>query len=116
MNSLNVIKRGKLITCILPKGNAVEIAHALKEKKNVNDFNIHHSRGSGTSMPVGKKGVGQQMEKDVLLVNVPDKIADEIFEFLYEEAKIGRPHGGFMYMSKLQFFTPVVLPDIPEEV
>ncbi len=106
---------GKLITCIVAKGHAVEIAHALKEKLQIVDFHIHHCRGSGISDSQKSSGLTQEMEKDVLLVNVSSERADEVFEFIYFEAKINEPSSGFMYQSHLQAFTPLLLPDLPEE-
>jgi hypothetical protein len=45
---------------------------------------------------------------------VPKDRADELFEFIYDNARIGEEQGGFMYMLKLQRDIPFVLPDIPE--
>ena len=44
-----------------------------------------------------------------------DDRADEIFEFIYHEARIDRPHGGLIYVTGLDRATPFVLPDLPEE-
>ena len=64
------------------------------------------------SMPHGKTGIGQQIEKDILTVLVTDKESESVFDFLFKKANIGRPHSGFMYMSKQIKGIPMVLPDL----
>jgi len=106
----------KLITCILPHGTGHALLKTLSEKKQIHTANVHSCRGTGTSSPVGgKEGVGQQQEKDVLYVSVPTTQADEIFEFIYFEAGVDRPHGGFMYMGPLTYTLPFTLPDLPRQ-
>lgn len=110
------LKEAKLITCIVPKETGPTLLKALKEKKNLRSAHVNHSRGAGMSTPVGFHGKGQQIEKDIVNVIVSRSKADEIFEFIHDEMDINRPHGGFIYMTKLVGTVPFSLPpDLPEE-
>ena len=40
--------------------------------------------------------------------------ADEIFSWLFDIARIDRPHGGLIYMAALGHATPFVLPELPQ--
>lgn len=110
----NQLGSAKLITCLLPKGGATPLLRKLKDEKNITRANVASARGSGMVSPVGgKKGLGKEIEKDVLSVVVDSGRADEIFEFIHHEAGIDRPHGGFMYMAPLMGSLPFELPDLP---
>lgn len=89
-----------LITCIIPVGTAKPVMIALQRAKGIDTATLHHARGAGVS-GMARRGVGAEVEKDVLMVTVPAERADEIFEFVYVEAGINRPHGGFMYMERV---------------
>ena len=64
---------------------------------------------------IGKKGVGTQIEWDLVSVIVTATRADEIFELIFDEGEIDRPHGGFIYMGELQTMTPFLLPDVADD-
>ena len=107
---------GKFITCILTKGKARELAIALKEKKDIISVSYQHVRGaSAMAEKLGFRGLGQTQEKDVLTAVVTPEKADDIFEFIFEEAGIGQAHGGFMFQGNLAGYTPLTLPEIPED-
>ena len=105
----------KLIYCILPKGVAVEVVKKLKEIHEINASNISNARGVGKITPLAYRGIAGQSEKEILSVVVSAGNADEIFEFIYHEADIDRPHGGIMYMHALPKTTEYRLPDLPYE-
>lgn len=105
----------KLITCVLPKGIAADIAGKLKAERGIISTNINNARGVGKITPLAYRGLGGQSEKEILTVVIPEDEADEIFEYIYEEADINRPHGGLMYMHSLHKATPFILPSIPDE-
>ena len=92
----------KLITCILPLYSALELAEKLKAQFSIDAITIHHCRGSGTAAPQGIRGLGRQLEKDVLLIKTTDDQADSVFEWIYWEAKIHEPHHGFIYQSPIE--------------
>ena len=91
----------KLITCIVPEPNAAKGAAALREKYDLQTINQHFARGIGKSSPLVKRGIGEKTEKVTLSVVVDTAIADEVFEFLFNEADIDRPQGGLIYMNAI---------------
>ena len=106
----------KLITCILPKGKALDVAKKLRDEKGINTANVDSARGMGKLTPHAYRGVGEQTEKEILNVVVTEVQADEIFEYIYDAAEINRPQGGMIYMSKqLPKATLYILPDLPCE-
>ncbi len=105
----------KLIYCILPKGIALGVAKKLKEDFGIMTSNISNARGVGKITPLAYRGIAGQSEKEVLSVAVAADRADDIFEFIYHEADLNRPHGGIMYMHKLLASTEYILPDVPDE-
>ncbi len=105
----------KLISCILPKGVALDVERKLKEVHNILSANVGNARGVGKITPLAYRGIAGQSEKEILSVEVPATNADEIFDFIYKEANIDRPHGGIMYMHPLSKTTIYKLPDIPEK-
>ena len=108
-------KPGKIITGILPGGKAMDILKKLREEKGIISANANTARGMGKLTPRAYRGFGEQTEKQILNVIVDADRADEIFEYIYHEANIDRPHGGIIFMARLQQRTPFVLPDLPEE-
>ncbi len=103
---MNIEKDNKLITCITPKGKAIEIVKLLHEEKDINSSNVSSGRGGG------RRG---RLEVDILTVIVSHDRADEIFEFIHEKADIGHLHGGFLYQGRLNMATLFNLPEIAEE-
>jgi nitrogen regulatory protein PII len=111
-----VIYNQKLITCILPKGICSGVIKSLKEEKDIVTANMNTARGLGKLTPLAYRGVGEQTEKEILTVTVTSEAADEVFGYIYDEARIDRPHGGLIYMSNLNHVSAYSLPaDLPEE-
>jgi nitrogen regulatory protein PII len=105
----------KLITCILPKGIALDVIKLLKEQYDIVSANINNARGVGKITPLIYRGIGAQSEKEILTVVVKEDIADELFEFIYNEANINRPHGGLMFMNKLSKASIYRMPEVEPE-
>ncbi len=105
----------KLIFCILPKGIGLGIVKRLKEVYGIMTSNINNARGVGKITPLAYRGIAGQSEKEILSVIVPTNSADEIFEFIYHEAEINKPHGGIMYMHAMQKSTKYSLPEVADE-
>ena len=105
----------RLITCILPKGVALPVLNKLIEERGITRININSARGTGKITPLPYRGIGGQSEKEILSIVVSRAQADDIFDYVYLEAEINRPHGGLMYMARLSYATPLMLPDLPAE-
>ncbi|MBT4762393.1 MAG: hypothetical protein HOO06_11895 [Bdellovibrionaceae bacterium] len=110
---MNIEKGAKVITCILTKGTSKKVAEALFEKGN-NRFYFANARGFGVLDQLEtKSGLPKEEEKEVFSVTAKDASeAEELFEFIYELANIGEPHGGLMYMSDLIGATQFMLQDL----
>lgn len=115
---LQDIKRGrqKLITSIMPKGTGRKVLVGLRKEHGINTGNINMARGAGMYNPFAKRGIGEQTEKELLTVVVPEDKADEIFDYIYELAAIGEPHRGIIFQSDLLCASAYEVPaDIAEE-
>jgi nitrogen regulatory protein PII len=108
-------RQHKLITAILPRGRGIDLLRKLKLEKGIITANIDSARGMGRLTPESHRGIGEQSEKDMLNVVIGAEQADAIFEYIYETAEINKPHGGIIFMARLQRATNYVLPDLPEE-
>lgn len=109
------LKQVKLISAIVPKGVALDVVGKLKNEKGITTANFTYARGIGKHLAMKYRGIGEQTEKEMLTVVVDEKLSDEIFEYIYEQAGINTPHGGLIYMHSLLISTDFVLPDIIEE-
>lgn len=101
----------KLITCVLPIGVALPLAHKLRSEKGIATATVNNARGMGKLTAAAHRRLGGQTEKQILTVTLDQGIADDIFEFIYFEAGINEPHGGLMYMSALDHYIPMVVPE-----
>ena len=98
---MKTIENSKLITCIIPKGEGLNIISLLKDEKNICTANVAGGRGGG------KRG---RLEVDIITVVVEGESADDIFDFIHDKAGIGDFHSGFMYQGKLTRSTVFTLP------
>lgn len=95
----------KLITCITPSKNGMEIVKKLKEEKGIITANRSHARGS---LNIGNKIKYEEVE--IITVTVDESQSQEIFEYLYELAEIQKPHHGFILQNDLMRSTAYALP------
>ena len=105
----------KLITAILPRGQAADLIQALKDEWGLQAANFNSARGVGRITPLRERGFGEQSEKDILSIVVATEQADEIFADLYWRAGLDQPHGGLMYMAALGRATRFTLPAVDDE-
>ncbi len=105
----------KLINVILPKGRDKELVKKLVQDLGIQSVNVNYARGLGRITPLRHRGVGETTEKSIVTVLVEEDRADEVFEFIFYEAEINRPHGGLMFQQPLLASTAFKLPDLEEE-
>lgn len=108
-----MLKNSKLITCILPKGSARALSEKLWLDKKLNSVNDQDARRITTLTESTHKAIA--MENEVLTVIVAEEDADEIFEFIYYEAKVYEPNGSIIYMTNLVESNLFTLPHLPRE-
>lgn len=95
----------KLVTCILPKGRAIEILESL-QAQGIHRANLAFARGSDIHEHIVE-------EKDIITVVAADAVqADKIFYFLYDKAEINQPGGGIVYVTSLRQASPYSLPQL----
>ena len=112
---MEFLEESKLLTCIVPKGVAVGLQKAFIERWELHSANIHHARGVGRNVPLSKRGIGEQLEKEVLEVVLDKSIADEVFEFTYDYLELAEHPGGMIYIVTQPKSTVFRLPEIPAE-
>lgn len=91
----------KVITVIVPQGQGMPLLQQLHQRGFVRaalgtaraPFTVVKRKG-GIS-----RSLSYSVEKDILNVVVEAAEADEAFQFLYEAARIGEAHGGFMFQG-----------------
>lgn len=101
----------KLITALLPKGRAMKMVEQLLQEHGISRANVNHARGVGKITPQRHRGIEESTEKEILTVIVEADRADEIFEYIYFEAEINRPHGGLMFQQPVLDTTLYNLPE-----
>lgn len=101
----------KLITALLPKGRAMKLVDQLFHEHGISRVNVNHARGMGKITPLRHRGIEETTEKEILTVIVEAGRADEIFEYIFFEAEINRPHGGLMFQQPVLATTMYNLPE-----
>ncbi len=84
----------KLITCIFPKEVAIPMLRRLKDEMGITACKISNARGIGRFTHSRVSRLGDVAEREILEVVTTAKRADEVFEFIFFEADMNRPHGG----------------------
>ncbi len=96
----------KLITCVMQEKLSHEIIKHLQNEQKILTANIYSARGSTFESMLDAK------QMDVLTVLVEAEKAEEIFEYLYYEAQIDRPHGGMVFQEAIGRSTEYSLPKL----
>jgi hypothetical protein len=97
----------KLITCIVPTGDGLELAEKLYEKHGLTGINVTPGRGaSQRSRTIAD-------EVDLLTVTVPEPEADQVFAFIYDATEIATKPHRLMFQTELTAATIYLLPDLP---
>lgn len=89
----------KLITAIVRATQGQHLVEKLAEAPGVLSISHHHARGVGSQRV--RTGQLYFAEKDVLLLLVEAEHADDIFEALFREGKLGEPGTGLVFMEKV---------------
>ena len=103
----------RMLGCLLPRGNGIPLVARLAKEKGITRAEVHSARGFMGSDP---RALTNRVEKDLLTVVVEGGRADEIFAWIYHEARVSEVEGRFLYMTRLLRATPFSLPEgIPAE-
>ena len=103
----------RLLGCLLPRGSGIPLVSRLAREKGITRAQVHSGRGFMGSDPMS---LTNRVEKDLLTVVVEAARADEIFAWIYHEARVSEVEGRFLYMTRLITATPFRLPEgVPVE-
>jgi len=94
----------KLITRVLSGHKASDIIEYLKEQKGI--ITADRSTARGTTI-LNTNGV----EMETLTVLVDMKQADEIFEYIFFEADLNKPHQGIIYQQDISRASEYKIPE-----
>jgi hypothetical protein len=116
----SVMHASKQIWAILPDDEKLihQVIHALKDEKKILTAHQIVCRGMGA---VGRPGrgfrVGARPPKSLrlLTVVVAEDQADEIFDFVFEQANVDRPMGGIVFSGPLEGATAFLIPEGVDE-
>ena len=109
----------KLISCVLPDdGTEKKLIRALRDEKQITRANSISCLGLEILADARTK-FGELPEPTLVRkvdVVVPEADADDLYDYIYEKARIGRPLGGAIWLGALTLASPFVLPaDVPVE-
>ena len=89
------------ITCVVAHGKGEDVVKAARGA-GAGGALIHSVRGVGARERLGLLSIAIDAEKDVVTMLVGTDQADMVATVIYEAAELGRPGGGFMYMTPLE--------------
>lgn len=102
-----LFKPAKLITCILPRGDAKAVSQLLFDEYDIKAMSSFSGRGQSGPM------TGHDWnEKDLLTVMVPVEEADTIFELLCRLVGVNEQHGRMVFQADAPLSTQSILPVI----
>ena len=90
-----------LITCIVDKGKGEDVVKAARGA-GAGGALIHSARGVGIRERMGLLGIAVEAEKDVVDMLVGSDQAEMVAHSIYSAIDLGRPGGGFVYLTPLE--------------
>ena len=89
------------ITCVVAHGKGEDVVLAARGA-GAGGALIHSARGAGVQERLGLLGIAVDVDKDVVTLLVGSDQAETVANIIYSAADLGRPGGGFMYLTPLE--------------
>jgi len=90
-----------LVTCVVGNGKGEEVVRAARGA-GAGGALIHSARGVGIRERMGLLGIAIDAEKDVVDMLVGSDQAELVAHTICNEVELGRPGGGFVYLTPLE--------------
>ena len=100
-----------LLTCVVETGKGEDVIKAARGV-GAGGATIHSQRGVGIRERVGVLGIAIDAEKDVVSMLVGTDQAELVSGVIYNAIGLGRPGGGFLYLTPLESVATYV----PQEI
>lgn len=109
----------KLIHCLVPDdGTDKQLLRLLRDQHGITRANSSSCRAvSMLQAATTRRGkLPESLLARLVTVITDEDHADTLFDFIYEHARVGRPGGGMVLMSRVAHATPFLMPaGIPDE-
>ena len=104
-----------LVTCVVETGKGEDVVKAARGV-GAGGALIHSQRGVGIRERVGILGVAIDAEKDVVSMLVGSDQAELVASTIFGAADMGRPGGGFLYITPLDSAATYVPTEIRDRI
>lgn len=98
----------KVLTCVMPKGLGLPLLRRLFDELGIVTAHLHSARGFSGGR---RSGVFDRLEKDVVTVVAEEDRSEEIFLWLYREARVSTEVGRLLLQGSLLGATPFQMPE-----